>query len=109
MLRLAAVILGLNYKHTKAGRLKPIEVTGPRLPALPNTPGIGENTKGYEFTNWFGFLAPVGTPADVITRLNDEFKQIAKLEEDYACLHRLPSSTQCCAIRRDCSDGSSGN
>jgi len=72
---------GTAFGQAKAGRLKPIAVTGPRLPALPNTPGIGENTKGYEFTNWFGFLAPVGTPADVITRLNDEFKQIAALPE----------------------------
>jgi tripartite-type tricarboxylate transporter receptor subunit TctC len=65
----------------KGGRLKPIAVTGPRLPALPDTPGIGETIKGFEFTNWWGFLAPAGTPAEAINHLNEEFKQIAALPE----------------------------
>ena len=56
-------------------------MTGPRLPALPDTPGIGETIKSFEFTNWWGFLAPAGTPADAITRLNEEFTQIAALPE----------------------------
>lgn len=72
---------GAAFSQIKAGRLKPIAVTGPRLPALPDTPGIGETVKGFEFTNWWGFLAPVGTPAEAINRLNEEFKQIAALPE----------------------------
>ena len=72
---------GAAFGQIKAGRLKPIAVTGPRLPALPDTPGIGEAVKGFEFTNWWGFLAPSGTPVDAINRLNDEFKLIAALPE----------------------------
>ena len=72
---------GAAFGQIKGGRLKPIAVTGPRLPALPDTPGIGEAVRGFEFTNWWGFLAPAGTPVEAINRLNDEFKQIAALPE----------------------------
>ena len=68
---------GAAFGQVKGGRLKAVAVTGPRLPALPDTPGIGETVKGFEFTNWWGFLAPSGTPAEAITRLNEEFKLIA--------------------------------
>ena len=72
---------GAAFGQVKGGRLKAVAVTGPRLPALPDTPGIGETVKGFEFTNWWGFLAPAGTPAEAINRLNDEFKQIAALPD----------------------------
>ena len=72
---------GAAFGQVKGGRLKAVAVTGPRLPALPDTPGIGETVKGFEFTNWWGFLAPAGTPAEAINRLNEEFKQIAVLPE----------------------------
>ncbi len=72
---------GAAFGQVKGGRLKAVAVTGPRLPALPDTPGIGEAVKGFEFTNWWGFLAPTGTPAEAINRLNEEFKQIAALPE----------------------------
>ena len=45
---------GAAFGQVKAGRLKALAVTGPRLPALPDTPGIGESVKGFEFTNWWG-------------------------------------------------------
>ena len=72
---------GAAFGQVKGGRLKALAVTGPRLPALPDTPGIGETVKGFEFTNWWGFLAPTGTPAEAINHLNDEFKQIAATPE----------------------------
>ncbi len=72
---------GAAFGQVKGGRLKAIAVTGPRLPALPDTPGIGETIKGFEFTNWWGFLAPAGTPPEAINRLNEEFTQIAALPE----------------------------
>jgi tripartite-type tricarboxylate transporter receptor subunit TctC len=68
---------GTALAQVRAGRLKALAVTGPRLPALPDTPGIGETVKGFEFTNWWGFLAPAGTPPDVVNRLSAEISQIA--------------------------------
>jgi tripartite-type tricarboxylate transporter receptor subunit TctC len=72
---------GAAFGQLKGGRVKAIAVTGPRLPALPDTPGIGETVKGFNFTNWWGFLAPAGTPIEAINKLNEEFKQIAALPE----------------------------
>jgi tripartite-type tricarboxylate transporter receptor subunit TctC len=72
---------GAALGQVKSGRLRAVAVTGPRLPALPDTPGIGETVKGFEFTNWWGFLAPAGTPQDAINRLNEEFRQIAAQPE----------------------------
>ena len=43
------------------------------LPALPDVPTLDEaGVKGYEVNTWFGFVAPAGTPADVVARLNAE-------------------------------------
>lgn len=75
------VVDGAAMAQVKAGKLKALAVTGPRLAALPDTPGIGETVKGFEFTNWWGVLAPAGTPPDVVTRLNSELQAIAALPE----------------------------
>jgi tripartite-type tricarboxylate transporter receptor subunit TctC len=58
--------------HVRAGKLRPIAVTTPtRSPALPDVPTIAESgVPGYSATSWFGLLAPAGTPAPVIAKLN---------------------------------------
>ncbi len=58
--------------HVKAGKLRPIAVTTPqRSPALPDVPTIAESgVPGYSATSWFGILAPAGTPAPAVARLN---------------------------------------
>lgn len=75
------MIDGTAFAQVKGGRLRAIAVTGPRLPALPDVPGIGETVKGFEFTNWWGILAPAGTPAEAVRRLNEEFSAIAALPD----------------------------
>jgi tripartite-type tricarboxylate transporter receptor subunit TctC len=72
---------GSAFALARGGKLKAIAVTGPRLPALPDVPGIGETVKGFEFTNWWGLLGPAGTPADAIRKLNEEFTAIAALPD----------------------------
>ena len=67
--------------QVKAGRLKALAVTGPRLPALPDVPGIGETVNGFSFTNWWGILAPAGTPPRRSARLNDELTAIAAMPD----------------------------
>ena len=71
------VVDGAALAQVKAGRLKALAVTGPRLPALPDVPGIGESVQGFSFTNWWGILAPAGTPAEAVRRLNEELAAIA--------------------------------
>ena len=56
----------------KAGKLKPIGVTGPkRIAALPDVPTIAESgLPGYAMTGWQGVFAPAATPRDIVQRLN---------------------------------------
>jgi len=62
----------------KGGSVKPLGVTSlQRSPLLPNVPTLDEQgIKGYEVNTWFGFVAPAGTPADVVAKLNTEFNRI---------------------------------
>ena len=62
----------------KNGRVRALAVTGARrAPAMPELPTIAEaGVAGYDATSWNGMLAPAGTPADVIKRLNAEFNRI---------------------------------
>jgi tripartite-type tricarboxylate transporter receptor subunit TctC len=75
------VVDGAAFAQVKGGKLKAIAVTGPRLPALPDVPSIGESVKGYEFTNWWGILAPAGTPPEAVKKINEELSAIAALPE----------------------------
>ena len=58
----------------KAGRLRLLAVTSAkRSSAVPEIPTIAESgVPGFEASNWFAFMAPAGTPPDVIARLNAE-------------------------------------
>jgi tripartite-type tricarboxylate transporter receptor subunit TctC len=65
-----------------SGRLKVLGITNPaRDPALPNLPTIGETVKGYAAPGWFGFVAPAGTPHEIVAKLNDEINRAIKLPE----------------------------
>lgn len=59
----------------KAGKLKALAVTtAQRSAALPEVPTIAEAgpVKGFEASSWFGLLAPAGTPADIVSRIQQE-------------------------------------
>jgi tripartite-type tricarboxylate transporter receptor subunit TctC len=66
----------INY--LRAGRLRALGVTtAKRTEALPEVPTISEaGLSGYESTQWFGILAPAGTPRPIIDRLNQEIVRI---------------------------------
>jgi tripartite-type tricarboxylate transporter receptor subunit TctC len=57
-----------------AGRVRALAITGPkRVEALPNVPPVAEaGVPGYEAMQWYGLVAPAGTPAPIIERLNRE-------------------------------------
>jgi tripartite-type tricarboxylate transporter receptor subunit TctC len=58
----------------KSGRVKALAVTSPkRATALPYVPTVAESSvPGFEAVGWFGMVAPVATPRDVVTKLNME-------------------------------------
>jgi tripartite-type tricarboxylate transporter receptor subunit TctC len=68
--------------QVKAGKLRALGVTGPRRsPAFPDVPAIAESVPGYEVVNWFGIVAPAGTPRSVVTRVNAELNKALKSPE----------------------------
>jgi tripartite-type tricarboxylate transporter receptor subunit TctC len=58
--------------HIKSGKLKALATSGAkRNPALPDLPTVAEaGVAGYEATNWWGIVAPAGTPAPIVEKLH---------------------------------------
>jgi len=75
-------------QHIKDGKLRAIAVTTPRrFRNLPDVPTIAElGYAGYDFSSWFGVLAPGGTPQPIIAKLNAE---IVKALKDPAVQQKL--------------------
>jgi tripartite-type tricarboxylate transporter receptor subunit TctC len=61
-------------QHIKSGKLRALAVTtAKRSTALPDVPTLDEaGLKGFAIGTWFGVLAPVATPKDILARLNTE-------------------------------------
>lgn len=72
---------GVAMPHIKAGKVKLLAVGSPkRSPLFPDIPTLDEvGLKGFDADTIFGFYAPVGTPAEVITRLNREINRALTL------------------------------
>ena len=72
-----------SIPHVKAGRVRAHAVTTPsRSPAVPDLPTIAEaGYPGAESTSWTGVLAPAGTPAPIIAKLNAEFVKVVQHPE----------------------------
>jgi tripartite-type tricarboxylate transporter receptor subunit TctC len=64
--------------HVRSGKLKALGVSSAkRVPAMPEVPTIAEaGVPGYEVANWWGILAPAGTPQPVLDRLYREITAI---------------------------------
>ena len=69
--------------HIKAGKLRALAVTtAKRSSALPDVPTLDEaGLKGFNIGTWFGVLAPVATPKDVLARLNTEMVKVIQSPE----------------------------
>jgi tripartite-type tricarboxylate transporter receptor subunit TctC len=66
------------------GRLNALAVTSAkRIPQLPNVPTMQEaGVPGYDATIWLAMLAPAGTPANIVSRLNTEIGKIMNNPEN---------------------------
>lgn len=81
----------------KAGKLEALAVTsGKRSALLPDVPTLSETVSpGYEVASWFGVIAPAGTPAATITRLNAEivkFMATAEVRDRMLALGAEPAT-----------------
>ena len=87
--------------HVRSGKLKALGVSSAkRVPAMPEVPTIAEaGVPGYEVSNWWGILAPAGTPQPVLDRLYKELTAILdsvetrkRFELEGADVVRMPPS-----------------
>ena len=62
----------ISMEHARAGRLRALAVTLPkRSPVVPDLPTITEaGVPGVVVVNWYGLLAPLGTPRPIVDRLS---------------------------------------
>jgi tripartite-type tricarboxylate transporter receptor subunit TctC len=67
----------------KSGKLKALGITSAkRSSAAPELPTIAEEgVRGYDFSSWFGFFAPAGTPKATVAKLNQEIVSILETPE----------------------------
>jgi tripartite-type tricarboxylate transporter receptor subunit TctC len=62
-----------SMSFIKAGKIRALAVTSAaRAAALPDIPAAGEVVSGYEASQWFGIVAPKGTPPEIVNKLNAE-------------------------------------
>ena len=63
--------------HLRSGKLRGLGVAGAkRNPVVPDLPTVAETVPGYEATNWWGIVAPAGTPAPVVARLHKALAEV---------------------------------
>lgn len=69
--------------HVKSGRLRALAVSSSRrMAAFPDVPTVAESGyPGFEADQWYGVVAPVGTPAELVSRLNLAINKILALPE----------------------------
>ncbi len=72
--------MALAKARVQAGQARALAVTTPkRSSALPDLPTVAESGyPGYEVSTWFGYLAPAGTPAEIVNKLNAEINAALK-------------------------------
>jgi len=75
--------LPASMPYLKSGRLRAIAITTlTRYPGLPDLPTIAESgVPGYDSSAWFAVVAPAGTPAAIVTRLNAEINRAVNLPD----------------------------
>ena len=69
--------------QVKAGRVRPIAATGlQRSKLMPDLPTVAESgLPGYSATGWYGLLAPIATPKDIVAKLNAEVTRALRSPE----------------------------
>ena len=71
--------LSTAIQHVRNGKLTALGMsTAKRSSAAPDIPALGESPafKGFDLTQWFGLVAPAGTPAPVIDRMHQEVSAV---------------------------------
>jgi len=69
--------------HIRSGKLRALGTGGlTRNPVLPDVPAIAEaGVPGYEAVNWWGVVAPAGTPAAIVEKLHKDIAAVQESDE----------------------------
>ena len=87
---MAFLSLSAAVPHMNTGKIRIIAlVEKTRYAAMPDIPTIGETVPGFEMSSWIGVFAPAGTPADIVTKLNDGIAKVLTAEAVKAKLANL--------------------
>ena len=87
---LLAGVVAMNFDtmppvmpHIQAGKLRGLAISTPkRLPQLPDVPTfLEEGITGFDVANWYGVMAPAGTPRDVVQKLNADINKAMQVPE----------------------------
>lgn len=79
--------MGLVVPHVQTGKLRALGVSSAsRSTLLPDVPAMSETLPGFEAVQWAAFMAPAGTPAEIIDRLHREIVAVLQLPDSKARL-----------------------
>jgi tripartite-type tricarboxylate transporter receptor subunit TctC len=87
---LLAGVVAMNFDtmppvmpHIQAGKLRGLAISTPkRLPQLPEVPTfLEEGITGFDVANWYGVMAPAGTPRDIVQKLNADINKAMQVPE----------------------------
>jgi tripartite-type tricarboxylate transporter receptor subunit TctC len=78
-------------EHVRNGRLRGLAISTPRrLAQLPDVPTfVEEGMTGFDVTNWYGVMAPAGTPRELVARLNADINKAMRVPEVRARLEHV--------------------
>jgi len=87
---LLAGVVAMNFDtmppvmpHVQAGKLRGLAISTPkRLSQLPEVPTfMEEGITGFDVANWYGVMAPAGTPRDIVQKLNADINKAMQVPE----------------------------
>ena len=87
---LLAGVVSMNFDtmppvlpHIQAGKLRGLAISTPRrLPQLPDVPTFAEEgIANFDVANWYGVMAPAGTPRELVARLNADINKAMQVPE----------------------------
>ena len=93
--------------QVSAGRIRAL-ATGhrERLRAMPDLPTVAESLPGFTNDGWYGVVAPAGTPAPIVSKLNAELKRALANAEFSKHIEAIGMEPARAARRRSCANGS---
>jgi tripartite-type tricarboxylate transporter receptor subunit TctC len=87
---LLAGVVAMNFDtmppvmpHIQAGKLRGLAISTPkRVAQLPDVPTFAEEgITGFDVTNWYGVMAPAGTPREIVAKLNADINKAMQVPE----------------------------